>query len=50
MADPIILTVDDEPQVSNAIERDLRKQYGADYRIIKAGLLGDSLDHVPHAD
>ncbi len=36
MAEPIILTVDDEPQVRNAVERDLRQQYGADYRIIKA--------------
>jgi thioredoxin reductase (NADPH) len=36
MARPIIMTVDDEPQVLNAIERDLRQQYGADYRILKA--------------
>jgi thioredoxin reductase (NADPH) len=36
MAKPTILTVDDEPQVLNAIERDLRKQYAADYRIVKA--------------
>ncbi len=37
MANPVILTVDDEPQVLNAIERDLRRKYGRDYRIIKAG-------------
>ena len=37
MAQPVILTVDDEPQVLNAVERDLRQQYGKDYRIIKAG-------------
>ena len=36
MANPIILTVDDEVQVSNAIERDLRQHFGRDYRIIKA--------------
>ena len=36
MTKPIILTVDDEPQVLSAIERDLRKRFGADYRIIKA--------------
>ncbi len=35
MKKPIILTVDDEIEVSNAIERDLRSQYGKDYRIIK---------------
>ena len=40
MAEPIILTVDDEPQVRNAVERDLRQQYGADYRIMKAGSSG----------
>ena len=36
MANPIILTLDDEVQVSNAIERDLRQHYRNDYRIIKA--------------
>ena len=37
MSKPIIMTIDDEPQVLNAIERDLRKHFGAEYRIIKAG-------------
>jgi thioredoxin reductase (NADPH) len=37
MAKPIILTVDDEPQVLGAIERDLRKKFGKEYRIVKAG-------------
>ena len=46
MADPIILTVDDEPQVLNAIERDLRQQYGADYRIMKAGSGAEALEAV----
>ena len=32
MPPPIILTVDDELQVSNAIERDLRQHYHGDYR------------------
>ncbi len=36
MAKPIILAVDDEPQVLNAVERDLRTRFGADYRIMKA--------------
>ena len=44
MANPIILTVDDEPQVRNAVERDLRRQYGAEYRIIKAGSGGEALE------
>jgi len=46
MADPVILTVDDEPQVRNAIERDLRQKYGGDYRIIKAGSGAEALDAV----
>lgn len=32
----VILTVDDEPQVLNAIYRDLRKKYQREYRILKA--------------
>ncbi|TFB10168.1 response regulator [Candidatus Marinimicrobia bacterium MT.SAG.3] len=36
MAYPIILTVDDEIEVSHAIERDLRQHYHNDYRIITA--------------
>jgi thioredoxin reductase (NADPH) len=36
MAKPVILIVDDEPDVLNAVERDLRHHYRGDYRIIKA--------------
>jgi len=36
MSKPIILTVDDELQVLNAIERDLRQHYQNSYRIVKA--------------
>ena len=41
---PIILTVDDEPQVLNAVERDLRRHYRNEYRIIKAGSGAEALD------
>jgi thioredoxin reductase (NADPH) len=34
MAKPILLSVDDDPDVLHAIERDLRSQYGAEYRVI----------------
>ena len=34
MAKPILLSVDDDSDVLRAIERDLRSQYGAEYRII----------------
>ncbi len=46
MADPVILIVDDELQVRNAVERDLRQKYGVDYRIIKAGSGAEALDAV----
>src|SRR3990172_6539216 len=36
VAKPLIFTVDDDLVVLNAIERDLRKKYGRDYRIVKA--------------
>ena len=36
MSKPVMLTVDDELPVLNAIERDLRKYYGKDYRVVKA--------------
>lgn len=48
MSKPAILTVDDDREVLQAIVRDLRTQYGRDYRILPAGsgaaaleLLGD---------
>lgn len=36
MSKPIILCVDDDPEVLASIERDLRAQYRKEYRIIKA--------------
>lgn len=36
MDKPVIFAVDDEPAVLSAIARDLRKEYGADYRILRA--------------
>src|ERR1700676_2872160 len=34
MAKPILLSVDDDPDVLGAIERDLRSKYGAEYRVM----------------
>jgi len=34
MAKPVLLSVDDDPDVLRAIERDLRSHYGAEYRVI----------------
>jgi thioredoxin reductase (NADPH) len=39
-----ILTVDDDPGVSRAVARDLRRQYGARYRIVRAESARDGLD------
>lgn len=33
---PVLLTVDDDPSVSRAVARDLRRRYGNDYRILRA--------------
>jgi thioredoxin reductase (NADPH) len=39
-----ILTVDDDPGVSRAVARDLRRQYGAQYRIVRAESASAGLD------
>ncbi|MGI8504803.1 MAG: FAD-dependent oxidoreductase [Hassallia sp.] len=36
MAKPVILTVDDDPEVLQAVARDLRQEYGDRYRILRA--------------
>jgi thioredoxin reductase (NADPH) len=33
---PVLLTVDDEPEVLRAVERDLRRKYGESYRVLRA--------------
>ena len=43
MAKPAILTVDDDPVVSQAIARDLRKRYGADYQVVRASSGAEAL-------
>ena len=46
MGKPVILTVDDEPEVLNSIERDLRQHYGHIYRVMKASSGGLALDTI----
>ena len=36
MDKPVILTIDDDPQVLRAVERDLRSRFGSDYRVVAA--------------
>ena len=43
MAKPVILTVDDDPQVLNSVERDLRQHFRGDYRILKANSGAEAL-------
>src|SRR5215467_5290768 len=44
MAKPILLSVDDDSDVLRAIERDLRSQYGAEYRVIGSDSPEKALD------
>ena len=46
MAKPVILVVDDDTVVLNAVERDLRKKYGRDYRIQKSDSGVAALDYL----
>jgi thioredoxin reductase (NADPH) len=46
MAKPIIMTIDDEPHVLNAIARDLQAHYKSDYQIVKAGSGPEALETV----
>jgi thioredoxin reductase (NADPH) len=43
---PVILTVDDETEVLRAVQRDLRSQYAADYRIIGATGGQEAIDAI----
>lgn len=40
---PVMLTVDDDPSVSRAVARDLRRHYGEDHRIVRAESGPDAL-------
>ncbi|HLD94667.1 MAG TPA: FAD-dependent oxidoreductase [Anaerolineales bacterium] len=46
MAKPVILAVDDEIQVLNAVERDLLSHYRRDYRVLKASSGSEALELV----
>ncbi len=44
MSRPTILTVDDDPQVSAALTRDLKRRYGAEYRVLSATAAAQALE------
>ena len=46
MSKPVLLAVDDDPEVLNAIERDLRHHFRADYRVVKASSGAQALEAV----
>ncbi len=46
MTPPIIVAVDDDPQVLNAVRRDLSSHYAADYRVVAAGSGAEGLEVV----
>ena len=46
MDKPVILTIDDDPAVLQAIARDLRKQYGDRFRIVRADSGAKALEAV----
>jgi thioredoxin reductase (NADPH) len=41
---PVLLSVDDDPAVSRAVARDLRRHYGEDYRVLRASSAAEALD------
>jgi thioredoxin reductase (NADPH) len=41
---PAILAIDDEPTVLAAVSRDLRRRFGSEYRIVRAGSGQDALE------
>jgi thioredoxin reductase (NADPH) len=44
MGKPVLLSVDDDPGVSRAVARDLRRRYGEDFRVLRAASAAEGLD------
>src|SRR3954470_2290218 len=44
MGKPVLLTVDDDPAVSRAVARDLRRNYGEEFRVLGASSAAEGLD------
>jgi thioredoxin reductase (NADPH) len=44
MGKPVLLSVDDDPGVSRAVARDLRRRYGEDFRVLRAASGPDALE------
>ncbi len=46
MPKPLLVILDDDPVVLNAVERDLRRRYGRDYRLAKASTGAEALAYL----
>ena len=46
MPKPVLITVDDDPEVLRAVERDLRKKYADRYRIVRADSGGSAVQSL----
>src|SRR3712207_7899849 len=44
MGKPVLLSVDDDPGVSRAVARDLRRRYGEEFRVLRASSGPEALD------
>src|SRR3954466_16010770 len=44
MGKPVLLSVDDDPGVSRAVARDLRRRYGEQFRVLRASSAAEALD------
>src|SRR5512146_3578685 len=44
MSHPVIMVVDDDQAVLNAVERDVRAKFGEHYRVVKANSGGTALE------
>jgi thioredoxin reductase (NADPH) len=44
MGKPVLLSVDDDPGVSRAVARDLRRRYGEDFRVLRASSAQEALE------
>jgi thioredoxin reductase (NADPH) len=44
MSKPVLMTVDDDPGVSRAVARDLRRKYGSEFRVVRAESGPDALE------
>ena len=41
---PVLLTVDDDPAVSRAVARDLRRRYGERHRVLRASSGAEAME------